>query len=604
LLSALLFIFVVSPAAAAQVNITGVVKVVGAPNMWGQQPGDYNPYTNIWAFFPPNSGYDNTYVRANVMTQSEVAGVSQLVNWSMIETNPPGTNPCPPSDLCQPDPMIPGMYHYYSWSTYDDSSTTGPIVQWFGPFVTGGRLKKVNLLISGESTGATNVNTPHYVTSPSWYNLFNPQEQDVINGVRDCMGVPWTGTDLINAGGSYTLGTGDTINVHLMNCCSVTVGDQSSLLQMGDLVWVNSGNPNNSTGPMGSTISVADVNDFTYTTMGMPATGSDLTFISAAQSWAVPYEAPYMSALQALWAAVVAHYGPSYTIGPTNYFSQLNYFRFGGSAGSEWYPYCVTGTGNYLENLPWPYTFTMARWLGYYETMGLYLQSLDPAVKIIHSINATDVDLPDAYCYADDEAAMAVTFSNRFGVRDGFGSQGLSVQDVVNCTTMGPCTNDGCSGRTNYSASDWVPLFDASGASGVPLELQPESLSYPGDTNCTPPPTCGVGDGKYSGDLPTFLPFATTNGATDVEVYWRDLELTYDPFNYCSLIDSGSSCAAYPASINLGGQISNVGQQNSFFQDVGQGSAPPIPGCLTTPQMYAIGNCSYAVAINGAFGPH
>jgi hypothetical protein len=607
LLPALLMILVVSPATVAQVNVTGVVKLVGVPNVWGQS-GDFNPYTNIWAFFPPNLGNDNMYVRGSVMTQPSVAGVSQLVNWSMIETVEPDTNPCPASDLCQPDPMIPGMYHHYSWSIYDASSATSPIVQWFGPFVTGGSLKKVNLLISGESSSATNVVTPHYVTSASWYNLFTPQEQDVINALRDCMGVPWTGTDLATALGTYTV-LGTTVMVNVSNCCSVTAHDQSSLLQNGDLVWVTSAaDPGLDTGPAGSTITVSGPNSFIYTPSGTPGiTHVDLQFINAAQSWAVPYEYPYMSALKAFWAAVVAHYGPSYTIGLTNYFSQLNYFRFGGSAGSEWYPYCVTGTGNYLENLPAPYTYVMeggvaghsVGWVDYYTAMGGYLQSLDPAVKIVHSINGAEI--PENYCYADDEAEAAVTFSNRFGVRDGFGSQGLSALDHKECTTGPGCSYNMCNTRTQFSASDWYPLFATYGASGVPLELQPESLSYEGDTDCSLP-TCGVGGGNYSGDLPTFLyPFATNDGVTDVEIYWRDLELAYDSTNYCYL--SGTSCQA-SMSISLGGQIGSAGLQYTFFQKVGQGSmGTPVP-CTGPLQTGATGNCAYAVNINAAAGPH
>jgi len=158
----------------------------------------------------------------------------------------------------------------------------------------------------------------------------------------------------------------------------------------------------------------------------------------------------------------------------------------------------------------------MSLWLNYYQQMGNYLQSLGPPWKVVHSINAAETS-PVNYGYATQEAAYAVGWSNAFGVRDGFGSQGLSALDYVNCfsDTCPVCTTGGA----HCAASNWYPLFGQYSSMGVPLELQPESLSYPGDWDCSNP-VCGTGNGKFSGDLPTFLyPFATNQGTTDVEVY-------------------------------------------------------------------------------------
>jgi len=294
-----------------------------------------------------------------------------------------------------------------------------------------------------------------------------------------------------------------------------------------------------------------------------------------------------MNALKAFWAAVVAHYGPNFKlpagIGP-NYYPQLYYFRFGGSAGSEWYPYCTSS----LSSLPNGYGYTKSAWLNYYQQMGNYLQSLGPPWKIIHSINAAES--PVDYDYATQEAADAVGWSNAFGVRDGFGSQGLSALDYVNCftNTCPVCTTGG----THCAASNWFPLFGQHKALGVPLELQPESLSYPGDLDCSNP-TCGTGNGKYSGDLPTFLyPFATDQGITDAEIYWRDLSLAYDSTNYCSI--SGSLCLA-GSSITVDGQLS-AAQQFNWFTTVGIGTS-----CGGS---QGGGQCNYEVNINDAQGQH
>jgi hypothetical protein len=235
--------------------------------------------------------------------------------------------------------------------------------------------------------------------------------------------------------------------------------------------------------------------------------------------------------------------------------------------------------------------------LTYYDEMGNYLQSLGPALQVIHSINAAES--PQDYTYGSLEAALAVTWANRFGWRDGFGSQGLSAQDQISCTAVGGCPVSTCVSPTTCSASNWYPMFGTYGPQGVPLELQPIALSYPNDTHCTN----GCSPTTYSGDLQTFLyPFATSAGGTDFEIYWRDLSLAYDVNNYCAL--SGfpyTSCLS--GSVTLGGQIANLGQQNQFFQAVGQGD--DLTDCgSNSPQPHSSGNCGYAINVSKAHGQH
>jgi len=500
------------------------------------------------------------------------------------------------------------MYHTYKWSTYDSMATGNPVYQWLQ--LSG---KKINLLITGEASGATNPITPHYVTSSAWYDLFNPQQQDVINALKDCTGL-WGGTSP-NGGASAS---GGTVTVtDSVNCCVYPVGtaSQTSLIQDQDLVWVNTSSSNCGTGSAGAHVSVTSATTFTYSASSCSnGTLSTPMYISAAQSWAVPYEYPYKNALKAYWAAVVAHYGPNFKIPAgtgMNYYSQLNYFRFGGSVGSEWYPYCTSGgASGGLENLPAPYTYTRdsttcpmgdtcTPWLGYYQEMGNYLQSLAPPFQIIHSINAAET--PPDYTYGNAEAGYAVGWSNRFGIRDGFGSQGLSVQDEINCTGSNNCDNS--PPGTLYSASNWHPMFKQYNTYEVPLELQPIALSYPGDTTCSH----GCSVSTFSGDLPTFLStFATSVGATDVEIYWRDLSLSYDVNYYCALNPgpippANTECVA-GTSATTGGQLT-TGEQFTFFQLVGQGNKPADCGS-NMPQSGATGTCAYATNIGQAHGQH
>jgi hypothetical protein len=311
--------------------------------------------------------------------------------------------------------------------------------------------------------------------------------------------------------------------------------------------------------------------------------------ISAAQSWPVPYEYPFKYALMALWAAAVAHYGPSYA-----YYSQLNYFRFGGAEGSEWIPYCT----GYLSTLSSPYTFPHndSVWLNYYTEMTAYLQSLSPPFKVINSIDGAN-DVYYTYCYADSEAAVALGYRTGLGSINGIGNQGVSALDAANCTCPNTCTYSTCSTYMgSRSSSDWYQLFATYNVQPVPLELQQISLSYPGDYTCSI--MCGAGNGYFSGDLTTWLyPLATGQGTTDVEIYWRDLELAYDGIHYCNL---ASSCSS--SSISQGGQLS-LAEQLTFFNLVGQSSTCTSGGSGMT-QVGASGNCAYAININAAHGYH
>jgi hypothetical protein len=578
--------------ATGQINISGQVNIIGQvsmPTFSGTQQ-----YTNIWVFDPPNGpggANDNVNFMNDVFGNNAIAGASVPIAWNSIEMSLPTSTPCAPSDTCQPDPGLPGMYHTYTWTTtYDYTGPGSPIYQWIN-------LKKVNILVNAQQSGATNPITPHYVTSSWWYNQFSPQQQDVINGINtpSCTSLPWTGT-----GGTVATWSGTTVTVNSTSCCS-TMATQGPSLQTGDVIWVTSPTTNLDTPSGGSPVTVNNSGQFYYTASGtgMPAAQS-LNYISAAQSWAVPYEYPFMSALKAFWAAVVAHYGPNYSLtymtSTTNYFSKLNYFRFGGSVGTEWYPYCTS----VLTSLP-NYGYSMSGWTNYYQQMGNYLHSLGPPWQIIDSVNSAET--PANYCYANTEAGYAVGWANRFGVTDGIGSQGLSVADYIACHQHSCLNGSSCTMGSYYSASNWYPLFQTYNTRGVPLQLQPIALSWPNDTTCAN----GCGPTTYSGDLQTFLyPFSTNEGTTDYEIYWRDLSLAYDVNYYCHFNTIPPpppySCNS-SSSISLGGEITSSSQLLTFFQAVGQGNDPTACGS-NTPQTGSMGDCGYAIKVNDAQGPH
>jgi hypothetical protein len=182
-----LIALLLAPPLTAQVQVRGVVKTHGVIAPSG--PTSLNQYTHIWAFQPPlTPTSDNGYFATVYSNTASIDGVSVTLSWSSIETSQPSTTPCVPSDVCQQDPGSPQMYHTYSWTNYDSHAAISPVYEWISV-----PNKKVNLLVAGESAAAVNTSTPWYVTSPWWYDQFNPQQQDVLNAVNaSCSTVPWT----------------------------------------------------------------------------------------------------------------------------------------------------------------------------------------------------------------------------------------------------------------------------------------------------------------------------------------------------------------------------------------------------------------------------
>jgi hypothetical protein len=593
LMRGLLVICLLHLVGVAQTVIDGKTTADGKTVIGSTTPQD----VSIYVVLPPTNA-DNASFVANVMTQNSIDGVTVPLIWANIETVPPDTSACTPSDTCQLDPIVP-MYHHYGWSTYDSTTFPG-IWTWFAAF--SGAAKKVNLLLIGAAQSNPNGATPHYVTTPSWYSLFTTPyapsssyaRQDVINALKDCTGVPWAGQ--IPSG---SVSSGSTVTVNDSACCS-TSSTQSNAIQTGDLVWVNVTSPSGcSTSSAGSTATAITSSQFQYTPQGSCSgsiSSSNVTYISSIQSWPVPYELPYKAALKALWAATLAHFNSNYQANSTNVGGQLGYIRPGESTGAEAFPYCTSGgPSGGLKGLAAPYTYvksggspgTSVGWIDYYKEMLQWAESQTPHMKFFAPLNQAESNDLD---YGTQEAAAAATSSNGHGFIDGFGSQGLSLLDYNNCAN---------------ASSNWCESFDLWYPGTMPLELQQLSLSDEQDENCTtqsPPPAnrCAVPPGD-SGDLRVWLPYAVTNHLTVLELYYLDAGLAFDP-NYCT------SFTGTPPHCGAGGYIVGtntfltVTLQATFMNDIGQGSncSPPVSGAGGA----STGNCAYATTINNAHGSH
>src|SRR3984885_7979822 len=471
------FLLLSAPASEGQTVISR--RTVTTGNVQVNSAISHN--VQIMAVFPPTIGsQDYTTFRSNVMNQSSVDGVTVNISWSQVETALPSSAPCSPlnSSTCQRDSV--GQYHTYDWSAYESRTLSTGIFPWFDQF--GGVYKKVNLILSGINAGGAGVNTatPWYVFSTNYISNFpSPyNRQDVMNTVKDCSGNPWSGQTVNGSTVTFTR-SGMTVTVYSQNCCNVSTQPNSSL-HTGDTVWTygGTGTPGSQYNvPGGTTLTVVDGNDFSYTVSlsGGYSCTSGCAYIALSQSSPVPYEQPYMTAWEAFMAAANLRFSPNYqangvTVGAAGT-NQLGYVRSGTWSGGESFVYCITGgTSGGLSNLAAPYKYVFVNggntntnntWLADFNAKIKYIQSLSPTMYRYWPIDIISND----NTYPDTMAPDAVAAGNAQGYINGFGSQALSLLDYLN----------GCSA----AVADWCNLFSTYHPYGSPLELQQISISDP-----------------------------------------------------------------------------------------------------------------------------
>ena len=229
-------------------------------------------------------------------------------------------------------------------------------------------------------------------------------------------------------------------------------------------------------------------------------------------------------------------------------------------------------------NSPYAYSFTDGAhntWLTDYTRKMKYIESLSPSLYRFWSIDEVDNDVS----YAQAMAPVAVAAANGRGFVNGFGSQGLSLQD-----------------KLTSCLADWCNLFGTQHPYGSPLELQQISISDPTNTMCSGG-SCGLPPLKNAGDLRLWLPFAVMNNATVLELYYQDLGLAYDP-KYCTAQVSLACTAGYfPLFIT-------PTQEWTFFSGSGTGVGQGTSCTQFSGATIGTGDCSYAAAIDAAHGPH
>jgi hypothetical protein len=525
------------------------------------------------------------------------------------------------------------IYFPFSWSTIESTTSPG-IQQWFG-LTPGGKRKTVNLLDFSQSNGAINGSTSSYIGTSSYLALFNPGTQDFLNGVATTNTCTYGG-DGGRTGLSASRSGSTTVTVTLANHGYTT----------GQLIWVNATAGSGTFAQYNAqavAITVTSANAFTYT-VGTSATDTaTLTTITDNESFIVPYELPFLTARQAFLKAVHNHFNASYSNASGGTAAQLGYWRNGQSSGAETVPFCYTQLGA----LAAPYTLATdtattpgtgndcfvgggcLTWgfVDYYKNDLLFGETLHSYMRLASSLNngGAGGSANDGYSRTEDLAVPLRT--NGSGLFDIAGEQGAALSDItayfnnsaqtfsaINPPNM--CGNDGC-----FMATTWT-------GSGMPLEIQPISISAYDDGNCGTQSHSGTGkcavpstgNGGDSGDMRQWLRLYTGLSATDgtnnvtlaghatiLEGYYRDLALALDP-NFCTLNGGATTCTS--AYSDLGNPYTwysySTGTAYQFhaFQSVGLGNGCGITYTAATLQTNSTGDCSYALALKNFHGQH
>lgn len=519
------------------------------------------------------------------------------------------------------------IYFPFSWSTIESTTSPG-IQQWFQA-TPGGVRKTVNLLDFSQSNGSVNGSTPSYMGTATYLALFNPASQDFLNGVVTTIGLTCTG--------QYTGHTG--VAASRSGTTLVTVTQNGHGYTTGQTIWPNAtvGSSDYTNTTTGVTITVTDANHYTYNTSGGTATDSaTLTLVADSESYIVPYELPFLTARQAFLKAVHLHFNSSYTNAVGGTAAQLGYWRNGQSVGGEVYPFCYTN----MAALAAPYTRATDTatapgvgddcfgggcntwgFVDYYKDDLLFGESLHSYMRLGNSLNNGGTGGSANYGYSRTENNAANVRTNGAGLFDIIGEQGAALGDITAMAANSAQTFSSLN-PANMCGNDGCFMAFTSAASGMPLEIQPISISAYDDDNCTTHTKNGggkcsvpsTGTGGDSGDMRQWLAFYTGLPATDgtnivtlaghasiFEIYYRDAAEALDP-NFC-VISGGSCSTQYTAP---GGNYTwwTSSYLNTAFNAIGLGAGCGAQYTTATLQGTSTGDCSYALALKNFHGQH
>jgi hypothetical protein len=238
----------------------------------------------------------------------------------------------------------------------------------------------------------------------------------------------------------------------------------------------------------------------------------------------------FQSNYQAAMKQLISHYGSNPSIG---------YIRIGFGIGGEvnlpqgWNT-STSGACYAAYTTTWGYTSgadATYTWDAYLQSMIQYEATLGSPKPLIVSLT------PVANSTAIDDFIASVAVSNSIS----FGNQGLEASDIANYPNCG---------------GDWCNIFARYPATPI-HELQTIGPSCPEGT------TCVSSIATLTGPLDPLIPFATAHGGNDLELYYADWLIAYDPA-YAASAGATADSAAYQAAIQKAAAISGVSVQVLF----------------------------------------
>jgi hypothetical protein len=250
-----------------------------------------------------------------------------------------------------------------------------------------------------------------------------------------------------------------------------------------------------------------------------PPTGTNYTTCNNQQvpNWqSAAFQTPYKAAI----SAVVAHYRSN---------SNIGYFRIGLGRGGE-------------INLPqgWNESSSGSCYGGYTSTWGYTVGGSTPSSSTWNTYLSGMVSFESALTSQSHPLLVSITpvtgtspntvtddFIAPIAVQNGlsYGNQGLEASDIMNYPNCG---------------GDWCHLFQVHPPNIA--ELQTLGQSCPTGT------TCVNSLASNTGPLDPLLPFATSHGASNLEIYYQDWLIAYDS-TYAASVGASSSSAAYKTAI-------------------------------------------------------
>jgi hypothetical protein len=268
----------------------------------------------------------------------------------------------------------------------------------------------------------------------------------------------------------------------------------------------------------------------TSTSTGGGGTGiGDFTTCNSQQvpNWrSSAFQSNYQAAIKQL----ISHYGSNPSIG---------YIRIGFGIGGEvdlptgWNT-STSGACYTAYTTTWGYTAgadATYTWDSYLQSMMQYEATLGSPKPLIVSLT------PVGGSTAIDDFIASVAVSNSIS----FGNQGLEASDITRYPNCG---------------GDWCSIFAKYPATPI-RELQTIGPSCPEGT------TCVSSVAGFTGPLDPLIPFATAHGANDLELYYADWLIAYDPA-YAASAGASADSAAYLAAIQKAAAITGVTVQVLF----------------------------------------